>query len=55
MKKDHIDDYFHFGELLLAKSAAEKALLMYERKERRECLVHVLQLALLVQARSRSV
>lgn len=36
MKKDHIDDYFHFGELLLAKSAAEKALLMYERKERRE-------------------
>lgn len=36
MSDKHVEEYFHLGQLLLAKSAAEKALLMYERKERRE-------------------
>lgn len=36
MEAKHIEDYFHYGDLVLANSAAEKALLMYQRRSRRE-------------------
>ncbi len=36
MDAKSIEKYFHYGDLLLAKSASEKALLMYQNQERRE-------------------